>query len=94
MLHISIQIGTTSLSRVLTDIVLDLNVLPKSILMKITLDGVVIRPSSMIVKAFNGSQSSEFGEVDLPVKIGPYMFYITFQVMDIEATYTCLLEQP
>ena len=54
-LHTSIQIGTTSLSRVLTDTGSSLNVLPKSNLMKLTLDGVGIRPSSTIVKAFDGS---------------------------------------
>ena len=55
--HISIQIGTTNLSRVLTDIGFAFNVLPKSRLMKLTPDCVIIRPSSMIVKAFDGSQS-------------------------------------
>ena len=57
-LHISIQIGTTSLSRMLTDTGSALNVLPKSSLMKLTLDGVVIRQGFMIVKAFDDSQSS------------------------------------
>ena len=54
----------------------------------------MIRPSSMVVKAFDGSQSAVFGEVDLPIKIGPHTFYITFQVMDIEPAYTCLLGRP
>ena len=94
MLHISIQIGTTNLSRVLTDIGSTLNELPKSSLMKLTLDGVVTRPSSMIVKAFDGSQSKIFGEMDHPVKIVPHMFYITFQVMDMEPTYTWFLGRP
>ena len=62
--------------------------------MKLTLDGVVIRPSSTIIKALDDSQSSVFGEVDLPVNIGPHMFYITFQVIDIDPSYTCLLGQP
>ena len=35
-----------------------------------------------------------FGEVDLPIKISPHMFYITFQMMDIEPAYTCLLGRP
>ena len=94
VLQISIQIGSISLSRVLTDTGSALNVLPKSILMKLTLDGIVIRSSSAIVKAFDGSQSTVFREVNLPVKIGPHMFYITFQVMDIESAYTCLLGRP
>ena len=70
VLHISIQIGTTNLSRVLTDSGFALNVLLKSSLIKLTLDGVVIRPSPMIIKVFDDSQSSVFGEVDLLVKIG------------------------
>ena len=82
------------LSRVLTDTGSALNVLPKSILMKLTLNDVVIRPSSTIVKAFDGSQSIMFREVDPPVNIGPHMFYITFQVMDIDLAYTCLLGRP
>ena len=94
VLHISIQLCTKILSRVLSDTGSALNVLPKSILMKLTLDGVVTRPSSTIVKAFDGSQSTVFGEVDLPVKIVPHMFYITFQLMDIEPAYTCLLGRP
>ncbi|XP_058763854.1 uncharacterized protein LOC131637289 [Vicia villosa] len=93
-LHISIRCGSTSLSRVLTDTGSSLNVLPKTSLMKLTLEGIIIRPSSMVVKAFDGSQSTVFGEVDLPIKIGPHTFYITFQVMDIEPAYTCLLGRP
>ena len=56
-LHIPIQIGTTSLSRVLTDTRSALNVLPKSRMMKLTLYNIVMKPSSTIVKAFYGSQS-------------------------------------
>ena len=62
--------------------------------MKLTIDSIVMRPSSTIVKAFDGSQSTVLGEVDLLVKIGPHIFYITFQVMDIEPTYTCLQGRP
>ena len=82
------------MSKVLTDTDSSLNVLPKSILMKLTLDGVVIRPSYTIVKAFDGTQSLVFGDVDLLIKIGSHMFYITFQVMNIESAYPCLLGRP
>lgn len=33
-------------------------------------------------------------EVDLPIKIGPTIFTITFQVMDIHPGYSCLLGRP
>src|ERR1043165_7248972 len=52
-LHISIEVSHTTLSRVLVDTGSSLNVLPKSALMKLDYDGVVIRPSDLIVKAFD-----------------------------------------
>lgn len=70
-LHISIECKGTTLSHVLVDTCSSLNVLPKIALMKIDYAGVELRPSDLIVKAFDGSRRSVFGEVDLPVKIGP-----------------------
>ncbi|XP_058784944.1 uncharacterized protein LOC131659833 [Vicia villosa] len=93
-LHIFIQCGKAHLSRVLIDTGSSLNVMPKSTLDKIDLEGLVIRPSRLVVKAFDGSQSPVFGEVDLPVVIGPHTFCINVQVMEIEPAYTCLLGRP
>lgn len=93
-LHISIECKGTTLSHVLVDTGSSLNVLPKIALMKIDYAGVEIRPSDLIVKAFDGSRRSVFGEVDLPVKIGPHIFNTTFYVMNIQPTYCCLLGRP
>lgn len=72
-----------TLSRVLVDTGSSLNVLPKSTLMKINYAGVELRSSDLIVRAFDGSRREVFGEVDLPVKIGPQVFGTTFFVIDI-----------
>ncbi|XP_050916564.1 uncharacterized protein LOC127131691 [Lathyrus oleraceus] len=93
-LHISMEWKGTTLSRVLVDIGSALNVLPKSSLMKIDYVGVELCPSDLIVWAFDGSRRAVFGEVDLPVKIGPQFFRTTFFVMDIHPAYCCLLERP
>src|SRR3954463_1012799 len=93
-LHISMQCGKAHLARVLIDTGSYLNVMPKETLDKIALEGLVVRPSRLVVKAFDGSQSPVFGEVDLPVIIGPHTFCINFQVMEIEPAYTCLLGRP
>lgn len=93
-LHISIECKGTTLSRVLVDTGSSLNVLPKSALMRIDYAGVEIRPSELIVKAFDGSRRSVFGEVDLPIKVGPQIFTTTFYVMDIQPAYYCLLGRP
>ncbi|KAI5398803.1 hypothetical protein KIW84_064256 [Lathyrus oleraceus] len=52
------------------------------------------RQSGVVVKAFDGSRKTVIGEVELPVKIGPSDFQITFQVMDIHPSYSCLLGRP
>ena len=55
---------------------------------------VSIKPNTLIVKAFDGSRRAVIGEVDLPTKIGPTIFNITFQVMDIHHGHSCLLGRP
>ena len=47
-----------------------------------------------MAKAFDGSRKNVLGAVDLPITIGPHVFQITFQVMDIQAAYSCLLGRP
>lgn len=68
--------------------------LPKSALMKIDYAGVELCPIDLIVRAFDGSRRAIFGEVDLPVKIGPQVFGTTFFVMDIHPAYCCVLGRP
>jgi len=34
------------------------------------------------------------GEIELPIKVGPCTFQVTFQVMDILPAYSCLLGRP
>ncbi|XP_058746156.1 uncharacterized protein LOC131619029 [Vicia villosa] len=93
-LHISVECKGTMLSRVLVDTGSSLNVLPKFSLMRLDYSGVEIRPSELTVRAFDGSKRLVFGEVDLPIMIGPQLFTITFFVMDIHPSYSCLLGRP
>lgn len=53
-----------------------------------------MKPIALVVKAFDGSRREVIGEVNLLIKIGPHAFEITFQVMDINLTYSCLLGRP
>lgn len=82
------------MSRVLVDTGSSLNVLPKNSLTKLTIEGLFMKPSALIVRAFDGSRRSVIGEVDLPIEIGSYTFFVTFYVMDIHPTYSCLLGHP
>ncbi|GAU51646.1 hypothetical protein TSUD_414680 [Trifolium subterraneum] len=82
------------LSNVLVDTGSSLNVMPKTTLARLSYQGTPMRHSGVVVKAFDGSRKPVIGEVDLPMMIGPHSFQITFQVMDIQAAYSCLLGRP
>ena len=82
------------MSNVLVDTGSSLNVMPKTTLARLSYQGMPIKSSGVIVKAFDGSRKSVIGEVNLPMTIGPHTFQITFQVMDIQAAYSCLLGRP
>ncbi|KAI5425655.1 hypothetical protein KIW84_031466 [Lathyrus oleraceus] len=78
-LHISMSCKDDTMSNVLVDTGSSLNVLPKITLAKLSYQGPPMRQSGVVVKAFDGSRKTVIGEVDLPVKIGPSDFQITFQ---------------
>lgn len=93
-LQFSINCQEDALSNVLHDTGSSLNVIPKSTMSKLSYQGAPIRFSGVFVRAFDGSKKIEIEEVDLPMKIGPCLFQITFQVMDIDPSYNCILGHP
>ncbi|KAG2394489.1 RNA-directed DNA polymerase-like protein [Vigna angularis] len=93
-LHVSVKCLDHIIARVLVDNGSSLNVMPKSTLEKLPCDGMHMKPSSMIVRAFDGSKRVVMGEIELPVQVGPCVFQVTFQVMDILPAYSCLLGRP
>ncbi|KAE8648570.1 hypothetical protein Csa_008010, partial [Cucumis sativus] len=46
------------------------------------IDPSYLRPSTMVVKAFDGARSEVIGDIDVPLKIGPSTFNVLFQLMD------------
>ncbi|XP_050876821.1 uncharacterized protein LOC127080547 [Lathyrus oleraceus] len=93
-LHISVTCTDSLLSRVLVDTGSSLIMLPKSTLSQLQFKGTEMRTSALIVRAFDGSRRQVIGEVDFPICVGPHQFDITFQVMDINPAYSCLLGRP
>ncbi|KAI5426829.1 hypothetical protein KIW84_032309 [Lathyrus oleraceus] len=93
-LHISMGCKDDAMSNMLVDTRSSLNVLPKTTLSKLSYQGPPMRQSGVVVKAFDGSRKTVIGEVDLPIKIEPSDFQITFQVMDIHPSHSCLLGRP
>jgi len=93
-LHISVNCKTDAFSNVLVDTGSSLNVLAKTTYDQLSYQGTPLRQCGVMVTAFDGSRKTVLAEVDLPITIGRHVFQITFQVMDIQASYSCLLRRP
>ncbi|RDX93934.1 hypothetical protein CR513_23744, partial [Mucuna pruriens] len=93
-LHIAVKCGTYMITKVLIDNGSSLNVLPKATLDKLGSIHMQLKASPVIVRAFDGSRRDVMGEITLPIYIGPTLFHILFQVMDIRPAYSCLLGRP
>ena len=91
-LHISIECKGATLAHVLVDTGLSLNVLPKGPLDRIDCEGLVLKPSDIVIRAFNESKIMVHGEVDLPIKVVSQIFNSTFYIMDIRPAYSCFLD--
>ena len=79
-LHISIGCKGITLSHALVDTGSALNVLPKSALDQLDAEEVVMKPSVIIVRAFDGSKRTILGELNLPIKVGSQTFDSTFML--------------
>jgi len=93
-LHVSVKCIDHIMAKVLINNSSSLNVMPKSTLEKLPFNAFHLKPSSMMVQAFDRSRREVIGEIDLPVQIGPHTYQVTFQVMDINPDYSCLLGRP
>jgi len=82
-LHISVNCKTDALTNVLVDTGSSLNVRAKTTYDQLSYKSTPLRWSDAMVKAFDGSRKNVLGEMVLPIRIGPHVFQITFQVMDI-----------
>ena len=71
------------MAHVLVDTGSSLNVLPKKALDHLDCEGLILKPSNILVRAFDGSKRMVHREVDVPVKVGSQTFSSTFYVMDI-----------
>ena len=69
-MHVSIECRGTTLDHVLVDTGSSLNVLLKGALDRLDYEGVVLKPSDIMVRAFDGLKRMVHIEVDLPIKVG------------------------
>lgn len=64
------------------DTVSSLNMIPKNSLAKLTIEGLVMKLSERVVRAFDGSRRTVIHEVDLPIKIPPPPYFLHYLLCD------------
>ena len=69
-LHVSVEYQGITLAHVLVDTGSSLNVLPKKALDRLDYEGLTLKPSNIVLRAFDGSKIMVHGEVDIPIKVG------------------------
>jgi hypothetical protein len=62
--------------------------------MKCQLIQCIYWPNTLTTKAYNGSPMHVVGTIEMELFIGPQMFLVTLQVMDIHPSYNMLLGRP
>ena len=70
-LRVSVKCLEHIVAKVLIENGSSLNVMPKATLDKLPFNASHLRPSSMVVRAFDGNYRDVRGEIDLPIQIGP-----------------------
>ena len=70
---------------------LALNVCPMSTLECLNVDTSLIRPTTMIIRAFDGTFREVQGEIKLAIGVGPMFFMVNFQVIKVDSPYNMLL---
>ena len=57
------------------------------------MDRSYMKHTHTVVRAFDGTRREVTGEIKIEMQIGPCLFNVEFQVMDISSSYNCLLER-
>eukprot|EP00258_Populus_trichocarpa_P030959 XP_024446978.1 uncharacterized protein LOC112325244 [Populus trichocarpa] len=93
-LYLTVRCKDCIIGKVLIDNGSALNVLPKHIMKEMPIDESHMKPSTMMARAYDGSPRPIIGTLEVELYVGPQMFLVTLQVMDIHPSYSMLLGRP
>jgi len=93
-LYITVRCKDCIIRKVLVDNGSALNVLPKHILKEMLIDESHMKLSTMMARAYDGSPRPIIRTLEVELYVGPQMFLVTLQVMDIHPSYSMLLGRP
>ena len=92
-MHIIVKCEDTIVARVLIDYGLALNVFPMSTLERLNADTSLILPTTIIIRAFDGTLREVQGEIELAIGVGPMFFKVNFLVIKVDSLYNMLLRR-
>ncbi|XP_039169970.1 uncharacterized protein LOC120294106 [Eucalyptus grandis] len=93
-LYISVKCKASHVARVLIDNGSALNICPLATLHRLKIDPSKINAAKTSIRAFDVTRKEVIGETHLELQIGPVMFNVLFQVMDIPTAFNFLLGRP
>ena len=93
-MHIMVKCEDMIIYRVLIDNGSALNVCLISTIECLNVDTYLIRPTTMIIRAFDATLREVQGEIELAIGIGPRSFVVNFQVIKVDSPYNMLLGRP
>ena len=93
-MHIMVKCEDMIIARVLIDNGLALIVCSIATLKRLKVDMSLIKPSTMIIRAFDRTRCEVQGEIKLMIEISPRSFMANFQVIKVDFPYNMLLGSP
>ena len=93
-MYIMVKCEDMIIARVLIDNRSALNVCLISFIEHFNVDTSLICPTTMIIRAFDGTLWEVQGEIELAVEIGLIFFMVNFQVIKVDSPYNILLGKP
>jgi hypothetical protein len=93
-LYVTVRCKDCLIGKVLIDNGSAFNVLPRHMLDEMPVDPTQMQPSVMTARAYDGSPRQVIRTIEVELAVGPQVFLVTFQVMDIHLSYSMLLGRP
>ena len=93
-MHIIVKCEDMIVVRVLIDNGSALNIFSMATLERLKVDMSLIKPSTMIIRAFDGMHREVQGEIELMIEIDPKSFMVNFQVIKVDSPYNMPLGRP
>ena len=93
-MHIMVKCEDMIISKVLIDNGSTFNVCLMSTIERLNVDTSLIHPTTMIIRAIDGTLQELQGKIELMIRVGLRSFIVIFQVIKVDSSYNMLIGRP